>query len=379
MMYVSLDNNQIKITGLILFVTSSVFAGNIVWANNSENQFENLNDKFPWLFEQLDDADLIVFPHDSKNEYNTRPTFGLDHQSNQKFVDTGFKMNDKAFSINDNFYTPFQEQTVNIGEKNSFEAKIYAQKGLKIQEFLFGVPKVGDAHLAEVGVEVWFGYSGEIQQVKLVQKTNVIDENSLVAEHEKTKCISSSIEKKCDLVKISMTFLEPLKDKVMALKAIDYKNRYQITYLNEGIFITGDSLNPMKTEMIPSEIKGEGLMVVTQSAKYSPFWISQDGRIFERNDFGSFKQINQKFERFQDSGTAYTRLHSEFGKVVAYEQKRAIEIFDSNEFRNGLTHSFAYTYFDSHGRITDELVQQMHNQEEIAKKILEETQRNARW
>ena len=377
--YEFLENEKGKFMILIFLFTISSSTGNIAWANNSDSEYENLNEKFPWLFEQLDDFDAIVLPHDSEKDYNTRPTFGLDHTNNQKIIDSGFKMNNMTFSITDNFYTPFQEQTVNIGEKNTFEAKIYAQKGLKVQEFLFGIPKVGEAHIAEVGVEVWFDYTGEIQQVKVIQKSNVVDEKSIVAEHEKIKCLSFSAEEKCDLVKISVTFLEPLKDKVMALKAIDYKNRYQITYLNEGIFIAGDSQNPMQSEMIPSETKGQGLIQVTQTAKYSPYWVSNDGRLYERNDFGSFKQINQKFERFHDVGTAYTRLHSEFGKIIAYEQNRANQIFDSSKLVNELPDSFAYDYPDHHKRITTQLTENMSKQEEIAKKTLEETQRNTRW
>ncbi len=70
----------------------------------------------------------------------------------------------------------------------------------------------------------------------------------LVATHEKTKCIATDIEANCNATNISMIFLEPLQDKVMAIKAIDYKKRYHITYLNEGLDISGDSLNPMECE-----------------------------------------------------------------------------------------------------------------------------------
>ena len=99
----------------------------------------------------------------------------------------------------------------------------------------------------------------------------------------------------------------------MALKAIDFKNRYQITYLNEGMDISGESLNPRKTEMIPSGLKDQGLIKVTQVAKYSPYWISDDQRLFEKNKFGSFKEINYQFERFQDDGDVRNRSHSGFG------------------------------------------------------------------
>ena len=66
-------------------------------------------------------------------------------------------------------------------------------------------------------------------------------------------------------------------DNVMAIKAMDFKLRDQTTYLNDGFDISGDSLNPMATEMIPSPLKGEGLIKVTQNAKYSDYWSTDDG------------------------------------------------------------------------------------------------------
>jgi hypothetical protein len=171
-----------------------------------------------------------------------------------------------------------------------------------------------------------------------------------------------------------MIFLEPLKDKVMAIKAIDYKNRYQITYLNEGLDISGDSLNPMSTKMIPSNVKNEGLVQVTQTAKYSPYWVAEDGRFFEMNNFGSFKELNMSFERFHDSGDPKTRMHSEFGGILAYEQKRALDVFDSSNLISKLPESFAYNFYEPDKRITDELKAKMLEQEKIAQEIIEKHQ-----
>ncbi|MFB5622017.1 MAG: hypothetical protein ACE5Q7_03665, partial [Candidatus Nitrosomaritimum yanchengensis] len=302
------------------------------------------------------DSSSIIDVKDSKgggNEHLTRPTFGISHETQESIVDGGFTFNDQIFLITDNHHTPFQEQSVIIGKENTFSATLYADKGLKVQEFLFGIPNVGEAHLAELGIEVWYGYNNEINDVKAVQKSNVIDKESISATHQKTKCSSYDIDTKCDTTNLSVVFLEPLKDKVMAIKAIDFKNRYQITYLNEGLDISGSSLNPMKTKMIPSDVKGEGLIQVTQLEKYSPFWISEDGRLFEMNNFGSFHQINKYFERFHDSGDARTRLHSGFGGIIAYEQNRATEIFNSDELAKEIQKSFSYSFPEHEERIND--------------------------
>ena len=312
------------------------------------------------------------------DEHLTRPTFGVSHETYETLVDSGFKFNDQSFAINDNHHTLFAEQTVNIGEVNSFEAKLYADKGLRVQEFLFGIPNIGEAHLAELGIEVWYGYNGEIEDVKAVQKSNVIDKETIVATHEKTKCQALDIEAKCDTTKISMVFLEPLKDKVMAIKAIDYKNRYQITYLNAGFDISGESLNPMAFNMIPSSVRDEGLLKVTQAAKYSPYWVAEDGRMFEMNSFGSFKQINQSFDRFDDTGIALTRMHSGFGGIIAYEQERATSIFDASKLISELPDYFAYHFPEATERMSTEMKQKMYAEEQRAIQYLKELENQHR-
>jgi hypothetical protein len=97
------------------------------------------------------------------------------------------------------------------------------------------------------------------------------------------------------------------------------------------------------------------------------------------NSFGSFKQINYSFERFQDSGDPLTRYHSAFGGVLNYEQQRALNVFDSTTIVSELPDSFAYDFPESDGRITDEMIQEMIIQEHIAQKVLEEMNKQTRW
>jgi len=247
---------------------------------------------------------------ESESAHKTRPTFGLDHNTLRQLIEGGFSFNGVSHDITDNWWTPFEEQNVKIGSTNSFTAKAFADKQLRIQEFLFGIPAVGEAHKAELGIEVVYDYSGEIEMINVVQKTDIIDIDSIKVIHSKSKCQSNDTVERCDTTRLSMKFLEPLQDKIMAIKAIDFKGRVHITYLNEGFDISGNSLNPMNTMMIPSTEKYEGLVEVTQTAKYSDIWTTQDDREFEMNEYGSFKQINQIFEN--DSNLMDKRFSSDF-------------------------------------------------------------------
>jgi hypothetical protein len=312
------------------------------------------------------------------NAWATRPTFAVSHEDFQtQIVENGFRFNTNEYTLTNNHHTDFPEEEVEIGTSNSFSATVYADKGLKVQEFLFGIPNVGEGHLAELGVEVWYKIDGEIEDVKVIQKSEVIDLSSISVVHQKVKCSQDDTETKCDNTTVSMKFLEPLKDKVMAIGAIDFDRRNQRTSLNEGFNISGESLNPMLSKMIPSSVRNEGAIQVTQNSKYSPYWTSEDGRLFEMNSFGSFKQINQSFERFQDTGSAFSRQHSAFEGILQYEENRAKNVFDSTKLISDQPNSFKY-HIEIKDRIHDEVKQEMLLQEQIAKRILDEMDKQAR-
>jgi hypothetical protein len=309
---------------------------------------------------------------------STKPTFGLSHENSEKIVDHGFSFNNKTFSITDNFHTPFTEQSIIIGEKNLFEAKVYAEHGLKVQEFIFGIPNTGEAHLGETRIEIWYDEFAEVKKIITFQKSSVIDPEKIIATHEKTPCSPKSVDIICDVTKISIVFLEPLQDKIMAIKAIDAKNRYQITYLNEGFELSGTTLNPLPSILIPSNTRDEGLIQITQIEKYSPFWISENDRIFERNQFGSFKEINVKFERFKDSGEPRSRLHSGFGELIKREEKKAIEIFDAGKLVKEIPSEGEFSRNEIKERLTLQLREKMNYEEHRALQFLKESDKQSR-
>jgi len=168
----------------------------------------------------------------------------------------------------------------------------------------------------------------------------------------KSKCLSDDTIPKCITTLLSMKFLEPLKDKIMAIKAIDFKGRSQFTYLNEGFDVSGNSLNPMQTKMIPGTEKYEGLVEVTQIAKYSDIWVANDDREFEMNEVGSFKQINQSFERPIDTGSLH-RYHSEFAtykqeQIILAEQK-LMELLSTDSIQNDMP-SYTTILYDDYSK-----------------------------
>jgi len=318
---------------------------------------------------------------ESSSAHKTRPTFGLDHNTLQQLIEGGFSFNGKSHDITDNWWTPFAEQKVKVGSTNSFTTKVFADKQLQVQEFLFGIPAVGEAHNAELGIEIVYDYSREIDSINVIQKTGIIDVDSIKVENTMSKCLSDDSDERCVTTHLSMKFLEPLQDKIMAIKAIDFRGRSHITYLNEGFDISGNSLNPMNTMMIVGTEKHEGLVEVTQTAKYSDIWIAQDDREFEMNEYGSFTQINQSFERHIDTGVMKNRLHSEFYTLKQSQADLASSIMPAY-YRTSINYEdsfseindiFAYEYPETFNSKLDtpEIQNKMIIQAEKAQKIME--------
>lgn len=177
-----------------------------------------------------------------------------------------------------------------------------------------------------MGVEIHYDHSGEIKLIYAAQNTNIIDIDSIKVENIKSKCISDDTDTKCVITQLHMKFLEPLQDNVMAIKAIDFKGRTQITYLNDGFDVSGDSLNPLDTTMIAGTEKYEGLIKVTQIAKYSDIWVANDGRAFEMNESGTFTLINQSIKDKIDTRISLDRYNSEFSDYKETQVDKAVEV-----------------------------------------------------
>ncbi|MCE2505971.1 MAG: hypothetical protein J4F36_05795 [Nitrosopumilaceae archaeon] len=140
----------------------------------------------------------------SDASHKARPTFGLDPNTFKQLIEGGFSFNGVSHDITDNFWTPFPEQEVKVGTMNSFTSKVFAGKQLRVQEFLFGIPDVGDAHKAELGIEVHYDFAGNITAIKVVQETNVIDVDSVTVETINSKCLSSDEDERCITTHLSM-------------------------------------------------------------------------------------------------------------------------------------------------------------------------------
>lgn len=289
----------------------------------------------------------------SDSEHLTKPTFGLSHinPSIQRVTD-GFMHNGKAQTINDNFHTDFELQVAETGKPNEFVIKSFNPKKLLVHEIWFGCPHTGaDLAKCEAGIETWYDWDNgnlTITDVRLLQDREFIDEESLLVQSEKQSCTDEE-PPLCDATKYTVTFREPLLDTILAVKAIDRAPRYQLTWLNEGVEVSGESLNtaPQMDIMAPYLSGQKGLIKVTEVDRRNNMWVDDTGILYQQNDFGTFKRITPITVNKLPDGEwkVMERIHSDFTEYKKLEAAKAkYYVFDGDKLLNEVKPSKAYIY-----------------------------------
>jgi len=293
------------------------------------------------------------------SEYLSKPTFGLDHKTGVVQVEGGFTANGKVFDVTDNWWTDFEKQAILVGQINTFSAKAHADHVINIVEFMFGIPEVGFAHMAEASIEVTIDRDQNVTNVQVNQNDNLIDPGSVSASAVMAQCKSGDADKKCYFVTVSGIFNEALMNDVFALKGIDFLRHFHLTYLNEGFTIFGNSLNPATTLLIASNVKGSsGLMEVTQIDKINDMWVDKSGIEYERNSFDSFIRTTPiEVVRDDPMVKVMTRMNSNFETMKQNELDKATAIFDSSLIQKELPDSFTIQSAERMSKLQDPEVQ----------------------
>jgi len=272
----------------------------------------------------------------SSNNANARPTFGIDYQTFAQIVDGGLIINDETFTVSDNYWTHIPMQILTVGEVQNFTATSFSPKTLKVMEFLFGVPEVGAWDEAETSIALFFDYDGTIVDVQTNNIDDIlIDFNSMNYSSSKTLCTASDATPVCDRVSIEIIFNESPLYEVIAVQAIDQKERNNILYFNDGIHVQGESLNPAVQMQILSAIPHQGLQTVERIDKAEDIWMTLDENepvsLYYQNSFGTFLPLEWKeTEKPMDNlSSIMNRDHSYFDLLVEVEQQRAQNTLDN--------------------------------------------------
>ena len=291
----------------------------------------------------------------SSDDWHKKPTFGQSHLTHKQIIDNGFSFNGHDLTITDNWHTDFLLTSSIIGESNTVTIKTYSADPLKWVDLHLGVPRQGGFSEAEshINLVVSRNYTNPvdytIDEINHYQKENLIDESDTTASVNKVKCQSTDNDEKCYEFTILFAVNAPLLDNVVAISAMDEKRRQHVTYINEGVEFTGESLLDPRTAQLMEKLGNQydaTIIELTQQDRRYNVWEDQHGYLWSQNEYGTWMQTTHPdFERFQDGiSNVMTRQNSNFASLIEHERQKALLVFDSSDIASQVGDYFAYDY-----------------------------------
>jgi len=231
-----------------------------------------------------------------------------------------------------------------------FTATTYAPFKVMFMEFIFGVPEVGLRHLAEASIGLLMDHDGTIIDWEVKNPESLIDTRFMMITSSDTLCFPDDDREQCQQFTAEFSFNAAPISKVMALQAIDFNHRSQVTYFNDGIDVHGQSLLPPVQKAIISEIKSKGVQTIERIDRVNDIWMTLDAdepvKLYKRNSYDSFEPIEWKEVKKTQTELRdiMKRNDSYFSDFKLLEEKHAEYIFDSSKIQAVLGPSFGYDF-----------------------------------
>ena len=231
----------------------------------------------------------------------TRPTFGISEQTLRSIVTCGYSMDGMCTDVN-KYHVDYTRQSIQTGSTHDFTLKAYAHNGMKTFVIGFGVKEVGSPvsqSEAIITVNLSRDYSLDstyvIDSVEYNNDNNVIGEDATFA-ISKVPCNAASNSAQCTELSISdVLFREVMYDEPFLIEAIDMKRKSTTHFMNEGLLITGDSLNdPPITELSKKISSQSGFIVyeLTRTDKINNIWTDQFGYTWSESNPGNWFYVD---------------------------------------------------------------------------------------
>lgn len=206
------------------------------------------------------------------------PTLGIDSNL-KRIVKNGFSYNDNPVDVN-LYYTPYPLVKVKVGQENKVVLKVYEDGGTQNIEHIglgFGLAKEESFSDSKATINLDRTRDGR-ETVSTYDPEHVFD--NVRIQSERGSC-DDSIQTQCMIFTIYHTFRSPLKFDMVATYVWDFKGNAWQNYYNHGIHITGESLNPPKTQSVAFGTKEmHGLFTLTQIDIFEDKWIDEFGNIY---------------------------------------------------------------------------------------------------
>jgi len=180
------------------------------------------------------------------------PTLGLD-KNFKRIVDYGFSYNGNAVQV-EKWHTSYPLINATVGEMNLVEIKVYENNGIhnmKWVQFGLGGKGIGmPLNNFEVIIQVDLVANSTgvgVDKIIITDKDDLIDNDTVTADVYPVECQDSSTTPNCLKVDLEYSYREETFNHIMVVNVADKPRNSQNFYLNEGVKVVGESLNPPPT------------------------------------------------------------------------------------------------------------------------------------
>jgi len=269
----------------------------------------------------------------------TPPTFGK-NKDYVLIVEDGFTYNGNSIDVTD-YHTEFPLITVVTNQTNTVTAKVYENGGIhniKLVQFGMGMPEVGSSlSYTQTLVEIWLDGT-QIDKIVKVDKNNLVE--IISATSSVVDCMTGDV-RDCLEITIQYIYRDQPKYNIMAINAMDIPRNSKTNYLNDGILVTGDSLNEPLEQSTGVSHGGAfypqktGTVLLTLIDYKTDMWQDEYGYTWSTNQYGPYivdlVPVPQREPDAYSEWSGYNhRTHSEFESYKQYQIDRASQFILDN-------------------------------------------------
>ena len=282
------------------------------------------------------------------------------------------------------YHVDYKRQTINVNTTHDFALKAHSPVGMRQMTIGFSVGEIGTSlSKAETIIQVNLqrDYSIEeqyrITDVTIQDNNNTIDYDVNGTSIQLVDCMAGSTSQ-CVLITLpDILFREQFYSEPFIIQAMDRDRRTSTHYMNEGILLQGESLNPAPTSIAGLYKPGNQYDAVpielVRVDKLADLWEDQFGNTWTKNSVNTWKQLTfSKIEpRVDEDTNVMTRQHSSYPSLIQAEREKAALLFDSSRIQNSIGDTFSYELPEQRERLDAELLERLHIENQKAQELID--------
>ena len=234
------------------------------------------------------------------SRWKSKATFGKSYSTGLKSVDCGYSMDGTCRNVTD-YHVDYLRKSIETDSYHDFTLKTSAPNGLRSLGIAFGVPNIGSSlNAAEAQVDVTLERDYTLNSTYKITDVTYTNENNVIGEDagfsiQKSKCQPSDPERECVTLNIDgVQFREQMYHAPFVIHAMDSRGYVTIHYMNDGLLISGDSLNEPPTHDLTAKLAHQrdlAQLSLTRTDKLSDVWTDQFGYTWTKNSYGTWSYV----------------------------------------------------------------------------------------